>query len=419
MSPIMLASLAFGLFAASAATANPFVVRDKAPITIPFTRRFNFTGESTLAEMDRIRAQSFMCGCGRGNGCNYVSEQSAAATIFDTDATNGAVDYTISTGIGSPPTYYTLIVDTGSSNTWVGADQAYVQTSTSEATGETVSVTYGSGSFEGNEYTDTVTLASGFVIAGQSIGVATTSDGFDGVDGILGLGPEDLTCGTLSNEDECIATVTQNAYSQGLVSAQEIGISFEPTTSLSDANGELTFGGTDSSKYTGTITYTAVTTTEPASYYVGIEESITYGSDTAIMSSSAGIADTGTTLILLPSSAYAKYEKATGATYDDDTGLLRLTTTQYDKLESLYFTIGGVSYELTANAQIWPRSLNTAIGGTSDYVYLIVNDLGSSAETGLQFINGMTFLERFYFVYNSGTNEVGFATTSYTDATTN
>ena len=30
---------------------------------------------------------------------------------------------------------FSLIVDTGSSNTWVGADKVYVKTSTSEATG--------------------------------------------------------------------------------------------------------------------------------------------------------------------------------------------------------------------------------------------------------------------------------------------
>ena len=48
------------------------------------------------------------------------------------------------------------------------------------------SVTYGSGEFSGNEVTDTVTLAPGLVITGQSIGVATSSEGFEGVDGILG-----------------------------------------------------------------------------------------------------------------------------------------------------------------------------------------------------------------------------------------
>jgi hypothetical protein len=45
----------------------------------------------------------------------------------------------------------TLLIDTGSSNTWLGAGLAYVKTSTSKDTGGTVSVSYGSGSFSGEE----------------------------------------------------------------------------------------------------------------------------------------------------------------------------------------------------------------------------------------------------------------------------
>lgn len=61
-------------------------------------------------------------------------------------------------------------------------------------------------------------------------------------------------------------------------------------------------------------------------------------------------------------------------------------------LSSLYYTIGGVTYELTPNAQIWPRSLNTAIGGATDNVYLVVSDSGSNSGSGLDFINGYCFL---------------------------
>lgn len=75
------------------------------------------------------------------------------------------------------------------------------------------------------------------------------------------LGPEELTCGTLTtDESACIPTVVQNAYSQGLIPAEELGISFAPITgsSGSDTNGVLTFGGVDTSQYTGTLTYTYV-----------------------------------------------------------------------------------------------------------------------------------------------------------------
>lgn len=45
---------------------------------------------------------------------------------------------------------------------------------------------YGSGFVLGSEFTDTVTLAEGLVITGQSIGAALLDNGFSGVDGILG-----------------------------------------------------------------------------------------------------------------------------------------------------------------------------------------------------------------------------------------
>jgi hypothetical protein len=77
------------------------------------------------------------------------------------------------------------------------------------------------------------------------------------------------------------------------------------------------------------------------------------------------------------------------------------------------------TYALTPNGQIWPRSLNTYIGGSSSYIYLIVNDLGTPSGEGLDFINGQMFLERFYYVFDTTNSRVGFATTPYTNATTN
>ena len=78
-----------------------------------------------------------------------------------------------------------------------------------------------------------------------------------------------------------------------------------------------------------------------------------------------------------------------------------------------------VEFELTANAQAWPRNLNADIGGNANSVYLIVNDLGTPSGEGLDFINGFTFLERFYSVFDTANSRVGFATTPFTDATSN
>ncbi|KAI0733299.1 aspartic peptidase domain-containing protein [Fomitopsis betulina] len=398
---------------ALAVTANP-IVRDTPVVALDVVRRLNLTSGATLLDVDRAHAQSFKTG--------RNSKRNKARAVFNTPVTNTAVSYVASVGVGSPATQYTLIVDTGSSNTWVGASTAYVATSSSTDTNQAVSVSYGSGSFSGTEYLDTVTLASGLSITQQSIGVASKSSGFTGVDGILGIGPEDLTEGTLTNEpDTLIATVVQNAYKQGLISTQEIGVAFAPTTSTSDANGVITFGGIDSDYYTGSITYVDVVSSSDseAGDYVGITQSVSYGS-TSLFSDATGIVDTGTTLLYFPSDAYNSYTSATGATADETTGLLRIDPSQYSSLEDLTFTIGSATYTFTPNAQIWPRSLNSAIGGSDDYVYLLVQDVGFLSELlGLDFINGQTWLERYYFVYNSDSNQVGFATTSHTYDTSN
>ncbi|KAG2044362.1 aspartic peptidase domain-containing protein [Suillus americanus] len=403
------ASLLTTLLLALSIAASPVEIRS-SPITLPIARRLNTSGGTiNLLQHDQSRAASL-----KNVGESSLSRRTGSITV-----TNDAVSYIAAVGVGSPATTYYLIVDTGSSNTWVGADTAYVKTSTSVDTGEHVAVDYGSGSFSGTEYTDTVTLGSGLTITKQSIGVASTSEGFTGVDGIIGIGPLDLTEGTLTSEpDTTIPTVTDNLYSEGIISEIVVGISFEPTTSESDANGELTFGGTDATRYTGDIAYTPLTTTYPASYYWGINESITYGT-TTILSETAGIVDTGTTLILIATNAYSMYQSATGATEDATTGLLRITTTQYDALEDLNFNVGSNTYALTPNGQIWPRALNTYIGGSTDYVYLIVNSIGTPSGEGFDFINGYTFLERFYSVFDTTNSQVGFATTAYTTATTN
>lgn len=211
------------------------------------------------------------------------------------------------------------------------------------------------------------------MINNQSIGVASNDEGFEDVDGILGLGPVDLTQGTVSNTNQ-VPTVSDNLLSQKKISAEILGISFNPYST--SKSGEITFGGVDSSKYTGSITYAPITTTFPSSYFWGVKEAITYGTNnTTILQTTSGIVDTGTTLVMIATDAFNRYRSLTGAVEDSTTGLLTVTSAQYSKLQSLFFTLSGTKFELTPNAQIWPRTLNTAIGGTPNSIYLIIGDV--------------------------------------------
>jgi len=90
----------------------------------------------------------------------------------------------------------------------------------------------------------------------QLIGVARNHPDLRGADGVLGLGPVTLTLQTLTNQPTLtIPTVTQNLYNQGIISYELFSLSFEPWKSNEDVFGELTFGTTDPTKYTGSIAW--------------------------------------------------------------------------------------------------------------------------------------------------------------------
>ncbi|KAI0046628.1 aspartic protease [Auriscalpium vulgare] len=402
--------------------ATPIVIRDSL-VTLPFAKQLNISGALDLILKDQARAHALRVHADAKANARLLGIALNSPAVTGVGVTNQVTVYVASVAVGSPATScesYSLLIDTGSSNTWLGAGKPYVKTATSTQTSDRVSVTYGSGSFSGDEFTDAVSLGRGLTIAKQSIGVARKSSGFDGFDGILGIGPTDLTKGTLSpHSNALIPTVTDNLASQGAIPTDLVAVSFEPTTSDSANNGELTFGRTDSKRFTGSITFVPLTKTSPANEFWGIDQSIRYGTGTKIMSNTAGIVDTGTTLILLATEAFNRYMTATGAILDNATGLLRITPAQFSNLKSLFFITGGTTFELTANAQLWPRSLNTAIGGSTKSIYLVVNDLGSPSGSGFDFINGYTFLERFYSVFDSKHKRVGFATTKYTHSNSN
>ncbi|KZT68718.1 acid protease [Daedalea quercina L-15889] len=331
-------------------------------------------------------------------------------------ATNLAyVQYTASIGVGSPPTYYNIVVDTGSSNTFVGTGTPYVKTSTSIPTDQQVNVTYGSGFFSGYEYLDQVTISSDIVIKNQSIGDALEFADFEGVDGIIGVGPTDLTLGTLYPDiNASIPTVMDNALEQGLIAAEILGVSFAPADDYNDTNGALTFGGVDGSLYEGSITYTPVTTTFPSAYYWGINVTgATYGKTTVIPGSYAGIVDTGTTLIYIADDWFQTYvDSIPGAYYDgNNTGLIVIPFESIALMEPFTFYVSDQPFTLDVEAQLLPVWQNAAWGAEPNLQYGYIGPIGSLSGTGLDLIIGQKFMERFYAVFDTPNSRVGFAYT--------
>ncbi|KAF7368167.1 Aspartic protease [Mycena venus] len=320
-----------------------------------------------------------------------ISELASAPVI------NEIFSYIAETVVGSQT--FNLIVDTGSSNTWVGATTKFVAGSTGKSTGDSVEVSYGSGSFSGTEFTDTVSIG-GTGVTGQSIGVAKTSSGFEGTDGIVGFGPVDLTEDTVSGVST-VPTFMQNLVSQGVISENILGVSFAPLSGSDeeDTNGELTFGGVDDSKFTGSITYT----TAVAPWWGVSVSKFAFGSTSLGTTTASGIVDTGTTLLYVPTTIYTKFLSTSGGKLDNNSGLVKFTT---KPTSNFSFVVGGTTFSLTPTQYLVPTAQysNWGISGSGFYTYIA--DGGSEAPNT---ILGMTFLENFYSVYDVANNRVGLA----------
>jgi hypothetical protein len=105
------------------------------------------------------------------------------------------------------------------------------------------------------------------------------------------IGNNRSSSGTVSGMD-VVSTITDSLYAQGTISSAVLGFSMQPTNTTSQANGELTFGGVDPSRYTGSIAYAPITKTFPSSYYFGVNASFGYGAEPMGLYNNAGIVDT-------------------------------------------------------------------------------------------------------------------------------
>ncbi|KAI0323807.1 aspartic proteinase from Irpex Lacteus [Cubamyces sp. BRFM 1775] len=410
-----------GITAHAIPAAQPLAALSNHTVTktLPITKRFNFTGSAgKILQHDQARARALHA---RGMTLATGATPPPTPDVGNVSIDNQLATYLATVNVGSPPTSYELIVDSGSANTWVGSGKPYTQTSTSRRSRDNVAIEYGIGAIMiGAEFFDNVTLGPGLTVLGQSIGVASETFDFQGFDGVLGLGPADLTIGTLNPDSTSpTLTVADNLFFQAAITAHIHTLSFEPPLGGPTLNGELTFGGTDPAKFIGAINFASITTTPPACEYFGVNQILRYGQSETLLPNNPAIFDTGTSLILLATDALKIYVALLGAELDEATTLYRITPETFETLQSLFFTIGGTVFEFTANAQIWPRNLNTMIGGTDDFVYLIVNDLGRESGSGMDIVCGMMFLERFYAVFDIDNKHVGIANTQFTTSTVN
>ena len=305
--------------------------------------------------------------------------------------------------IGNPPQTFNVVFDTGSSNLWVpskkcglldvackthkkydsSASKTYVKNGTD------FSIRYGSGSLTGFLSQDDVSFSS-LSVHGQVFAEATSEPGLAFIagkfDGILGLAFQ-----TISVDN--VTPVWYNLLSQGKVSSPVFGV-YLSRNAQSKVGGEITFGGIDTSRYTGDITYVPLNS---ETYWAFVIDDMTIGGKTAsVCSKCQGIADTGTSLIAGPKDAMTKINDMIGAKVGP-TGQAMVNCSAIAAMPDVAFVLNGKSFSLKAEQYVLQVS-GQCISGF----------MGIDLPKPI-WILGDVFIGAYYTVFDFGKQQVGFA----------
>ncbi|CEJ82859.1 Putative Endothiapepsin [[Torrubiella] hemipterigena] len=316
---------------------------------------------------------------------NGAKKRATGTAVANSD--QGDLEYLVQVSIGTPAQNLNLDFDTGSSDLWVfssetpnpGNHNLYQpgQSSTSQlANGETWSITYADqSSSSGDVYFDTVTVG-GLTVTNQAVESAqqVSSQFANGdSDGLLGLAFSSLNTVSPDKQKTWFDNVTPQLDSPLF------------TADLKhNAPGSYVFGGIPGGA--SNINYTPVDNSQG---FWGFSTSI---SGTSIN----GIADTGTTLLLLDDSLVnAYYQQVSGAQNDSSQGGWVFPCSA--NLPNLSFTVGSGQITIPGNLLNYAAQGNSCFGG-----------IQSSGGIGLS-IFGDIALKAAYVVFDAGQMQLGWA----------
>ncbi|XP_051803808.1 pepsin A-like [Acanthochromis polyacanthus] len=315
-------------------------------------------------------------------------EQSQVPMTFDPDTTYSGV-----IGIGTPPQFFKVLFDTGSSDLWVPSVRCTSSScaghlkfnssasSTFQAASKPFKISYKSGFASGSTGYDTIKI-SDLYVEQQMFGLTEAEAIFlKSVpwDRVVGLPFSNVTLdGGIS--------ILDNMWNQGIIPQNM----FSMYLSSSVEGSVLILGGTDSSHYTGSIKWIPLHHTSNL-WNIQIQSIPINGNTVACAGRCEAVVDSGTSVIIGSDEEISNINGWLGA-IPDQYGAAAVSCFNTNLLPDIVFNINGSSFSLPPAAYIMKS--------------------GSGCTTGFAagpWILGEVFMRHFYTAFDVGNKMVGFA----------
>jgi len=332
------------------------------------------------------------------DGRLYREARALAGTYNENLADTDATEYYGVIYIGTPPQFFTTIMDTGSSNLWVPSisctDNACngknkynaASSSTSKPDGQPITIHYGTGSMKGTLVYDDVTVAD-LTVTQQLFAEATSLAAFftgSPFDGILGLAYQSISA-------DNVPTWFDNAVAQNGIDSV---FSFYLDSTSGSNSSVLTLGGYDTDYFTGSISYHELYL-DLGDYYMitfnGCKVGTTNINTNCGISGCRTIVDSGTSYIVGPQAAISQILSILNVNQNCN---------GVSNLPNIVFSIGNNNYAIPSSIYVLRES---TIGGNT------VCTPGLSGSSSSDWIWGDVFIRAWYSIFDHGAKKVGFA----------
>jgi len=344
-------------------------------------------------------------------GAVITANKPTAANSLGLDIEANDLGYLATVQMGTPPQNFEILMDSGSADLWVGAENCQSDagggcgthkflgpqgSSSFKDTQSPFQVTYGTGKVSGSIVQDDIVVA-GLALKAHSFGVATTesvefSSNTTPFDGLMGLAQS-----TLSQQKTL--TPVEAMAKAGLIT--DAITSYKISRSADNKNdGEITFGGLDTTKFNAQ-TLVTVPNVSKVGFWEGAMDAVSVdGTDLGLVGRTS-ILDTGTTLIIAPAAdALAIHQKIQGAKSDGQGGFTVPCTTK----ASVALTFGGTSFAID------PRDIAFQPVDPANPTGDCISGISSGNIGGAnEWLVGDVFLKNAYFSTDVGKNTLSLA----------